>query len=111
MLSPTLFTIFTNDTPLPTRGHNITYADDVTQIIGYAGRSKEISRRQTATAIDRQNSYEKKWNISTNTSKFTVIKLGGRLIEQIITNTDIHETKNTGHILGLHITKTCILDT
>ena len=34
VLSPTLFIIYTSDTPPPVHGTNVSYADDVTQIIG-----------------------------------------------------------------------------
>lgn len=57
-------------------------------------------------AIDRQNTYKNDWNISTNSADFTMIKLGGRMAEEFVTDTDIHETKNAGHILRLKITTT-----
>ena len=38
VLSPALYTIYTNDIPNPNRHLNISYADDITQIIGYAGK-------------------------------------------------------------------------
>lgn len=93
MLSLTLFSLSTNDTPTPTRGHNITYADSVKQIIGYAGQSKEMARWTTATAIEQQNTYRKKWNISTIPGKFTLIRLAGQGTDQIITDTDVYEAK------------------
>ncbi len=48
-LSPTLFTIYTSDAINVVRGTNVTYADDVTQIVNYRGRSKEILFRKTDT--------------------------------------------------------------
>lgn len=39
VLSPTLFTIFTGDSPPSTASINISYADDITQVVFYLGRS------------------------------------------------------------------------
>lgn len=38
VLSPTLYTIYTNDMEDSTRNLNVCYADDITQVIGYQGR-------------------------------------------------------------------------
>ena len=45
--SPTLYTIYTHDIPPSITGTNIIYADDITQIINYEGKSKEIMIRKT----------------------------------------------------------------
>lgn len=47
VLSPTLFIIYTNDTNPPVRGNRIVYADDVTQIVGYSGKSKRMVQLET----------------------------------------------------------------
>ena len=44
VLAPTLFTIYTRDTPTSLTGYNISYADDITQIVPYPGKSKEMLR-------------------------------------------------------------------
>lgn len=105
VLSPTLFTIYTRDLPPPLTGTNISYADDITQISGYRGRSLQMAQRRTGREIENINIYEENWKIETNINKFTVIRLGSRKNEQIITHNDnIYETTNKGKILGLNIT-------
>ena len=104
VLSPTLFTIYTNDSPPPVRGINICYADDVSQVVGYPGPSRAMAQRAVISSIEEQNDYEKKWKIKTNINKFSIIRLGSRHHEEIITNDSIHDTKSKGKILGLTIT-------
>ena len=60
VLSPTLYTIFTNDMENSIRHVNISYADDITQIIGYQGKSKNMLNRQSEREIMAVNRYEKK---------------------------------------------------
>lgn len=105
VLSPTLFTIFTNDSPPPVQADNtnITYADDVTQLIRYPGPSKMMAQRAAIREIEQQNKYETSWKIKTNTNKFSILRLGARAHEQVITAQDVHETQNKGKILGLNI--------
>lgn len=104
VLSPTLFTIYTRDLPPPLTGTNIAYADDITQISGYRGRSIQMAQRITGREIENINVYEENWKIETNINKFTVIRLGARKNEQIITHKDnIYETTHNGKILGLNI--------
>ena len=57
VISPTLYTIYTNDIELPNRHLNIMYADDITQIIGYSGKSKNMINRQTQRAITTINNF------------------------------------------------------
>ena len=75
VLSPTLFTIYTSDIPTTQIGVNIAYADDITQIFGYAGKSKEMLNRRTERGIAALNQYEQCWKIKTNINKFTPIHL------------------------------------
>ena len=51
VLSPTLFIIYTRDTPTSHTGINISYADDITQIVPYPGKSKEMFRHRTQREI------------------------------------------------------------
>ncbi len=65
-LSPTLFTIYTNDLPAPAIDCTaIQYADDITQMIGYAGKSREFMARRTEDETTKINNYEKLWKIKT----------------------------------------------
>ena len=45
---------------------NVVYADDVTQIIRYRGRSKNMLRLETQREIGKINEYERMWKIRTN---------------------------------------------
>lgn len=47
-----------------------TYADDVTQIIRYEGKSTQLMARYTARAREQINTFEKKCKIATNSGKF-----------------------------------------
>ena len=104
VLSPTLFTIYTNDAPPPLKGENITYADDITQIIGYKGKSKQMINRITQKEIIRINKFEDNWKIKTNINKFTPIHLSVKnTIPLEINNSEIPFQKE-GKSLGLTIT-------
>ena len=104
VLSPTLYTIYTNDIELPIRHLNIMYADDITQITGYPGRSKNMLNRQTERAITTINRFEEKWKIKTNINKFTPIHIGVRRTIPLNINDEEIEFKATGKCLGLNIT-------
>ena len=80
VLSPTLYTVYTNDLEPSIRNINICYADDITQIVGYQGRSKNMMNMQTEREINRVNTFEKLWKIETNVTKFTPIHLGAKTI-------------------------------
>lgn len=86
--------------PPPVRGVNVVYADDVTQIVGYGGKSLA-----TASAIEEQTLFEKQWKIKTNRKEFSIIRLGSKNTEDHITTDDTHETKTKGKILRITITR------
>lgn len=104
VLSPMLFILYWNDTPAATRGINLSYADDVTQISGYPGPSHEMAHRRNAEQINFQNTFEHNWHINTNATKFSVLNLGARRHEHINTNTRVIQTTHHGSLLGLSIT-------
>lgn len=106
VLSPTLFITYTRDLPTPRTGRNISYADDITQIIGYGGKSKEIMNRKTENEIEIVNTYENKWRIKTNINKFTPIRLGQIKGEPLIINDEPIDFQVKGTSLGLKITRT-----
>ena len=80
------------------------YADDITQIIGYPGKSRNMINRQTERAITTINTFEEKWKIKTNINKFTPIHIGVRQTIPLIINNEEIEFKNNGKCLGLIIT-------
>lgn len=65
-LSQTLFTIYTRDIPQPAFGClNVQYADDITQIITYPGKARQLMAIRTVNEIEKNNNYEKNWKIKT----------------------------------------------
>lgn len=104
VLAPTLFTIYTRDIPISQTGYNISYADDITQIIPYPGKSKEMLRLRTQREIERVNHFEKLWRIKTNTNKFKILRLGTRTGNDIVIDEEVIEFTNEGKVLGLTIT-------
>lgn len=54
---------------------HIQYADDITQIIIYPGRSQQIMASRTVNEIKIINNYEKTWKIKTNKNKFRIIPI------------------------------------
>lgn len=59
-ISPTLYTIYTNDLPESVHGClNLQYADDITQIITYPGTSRNFMAARTISKIEKINNYEK----------------------------------------------------
>lgn len=104
VLAPTLFTIFTRDIPPPRQGTNIIYADDITQITGYPGKSRNIINMITQREINNINEYEKTWKIKTNVEKFTPIQLSVRTTVPLNIQGNNIEFKKEGNSLGLKIT-------
>lgn len=84
-----LFTIYTPLTlPSPqhkVHGTNVSYADDVTQVIGYQGKSLNAPQRRPTNSISRLNEYERKWRINEN--KFAILRLSAKTTEDMQTLT------------------------
>lgn len=106
VLSPTLFVIYTRDLPPSITGQNIAYADDITQIVGYPGQSKDMIKLRTEREITSTNGYEKRWKIKTNLTKFTPIRMGQRTGEPLIVDEEPVDFQTSGKSLGLKITRT-----
>lgn len=106
-LSPTLFILYTSDMPNPAPYSDyVVFADDVTQIISYPGKSKELLARHTSKAIEEINKYERKWKIQTNINKFKIIPIGRHNSAPVIVEGDIYPYETEGSVLGLTLTKT-----
>lgn len=106
VLSPTLFVIYTRDHPPPITGQNISYADDITQVVGYPGKSKEMMNLRTQREIKSINDYEARWRIKTNLNKFTPIRLGQQNGEPLLIEEEPVDFQAAGKSLGLKITRT-----
>ena len=103
-LSPTLYTIYTHDIPPPiTDGINIQYADDITQIITQAGKSRNMLTRKIEKEISHINKYEHKWKIKTNTTKFTILPIALKKTTPVNIEGNIIPYSKNANILGLKL--------
>lgn len=102
-ISPTLFNIYVADIPPPTQSEFIQYADDITQIITYEGKSKEYMKRKTERAIAEINDYEYKWKIKTNQNKFKILHISKKKPLPITINGQNIPYSGQETILGLKI--------
>ncbi len=76
VLSPTLYTLYTNDLPSPGYGCIDTmYADDITPIITSPSKSKLVMKLKVEREIERINKFERKWKIKTSEEKFKIIPM------------------------------------
>ena len=109
VLSPTLYTIYTNDLPMAGQGCLDTmYADDVTQIITTQSKSKNMMKIKVEREIDRINRFERKWKIQTSEEKFKIIPLAQYKTKQITVNGKNINTSKEGKFLGLKLQVTGI---
>lgn len=107
ILSPTLYTLYTND--LPTAGPGTTdtmYADDVTQIITTPSKSKNMMKLKVEREISRINRFEKTWKIKTSEEKFKIIPIAQYKTQPIIINNKQINTSKEGKLLGLKLRST-----
>ena len=75
VLSPTLYTLFTNYLPLPEYGSlDVMYADDVTQVIT-PNKSKLMMKAKVEREIEIISKFERKWKIKTSEEKFKIIPI------------------------------------
>lgn len=106
-LSPTLYILFTSDMPPPAPySEYIMYADDITQVVNYPGKSTGIMARHTAAAINSINTFEKQWKIKTNIQKFKTIPIAKHKPAPLTIDNNIYPYNNEGMLLGLKITTT-----
>ena len=107
ILSPTLFIFYTSD--IPRAGPNsedVIFADDITQIIQNLEGNKEQLKMDTEREIDRVNSYEKRWKIMTNTTKFKIMSVSKTRPLQIEVDNRLRPFANECNILGLKLKRT-----
>ena len=108
-LSPTLYTIYTADLPPPAQDCvNIQYADDITQIITYPGKSRPLMANRIVREIEKINYYEKKWKIKTNKNKFKIIPMAVRNKANVVIDGTPLVLSNNGKVLGLKLGQTGI---
>ncbi len=104
VISPTLYTLYTNDSPEAGPGTtDIMYADDVTQIITTESKSKRMMKLKVEREIERLNRFEKMWKIKTSEAKFHIIPIAQyKTLPITINNTNINANKE-GKLLGLKL--------
>lgn len=104
IISPTLFILYTAKIDPPSPGClDISFADDITQIIIIPQRSKEMLARKTETEIIRVNKCEDKWKIQTNKAKFQLLSISAAKPKDVIINNQIIQFQKHVTILGLKI--------
>ncbi len=103
VLSPSLYTIYTNALPPAGPGSIDTmYTDDITQVIITPSNSKLMMKIKVEREIDRINRYEKKWKIKTSEEKFKIIPMAQYKTEQFTINGKNINTSRDGKLLGLN---------
>ena len=105
ILSPTLYLLYTSDLDPPEAGVlDISFADDITQVVIYPHESKEMLARKTARAITRVNEYENKWKIKTNRNKFNLISISSSVPSDVVIEGErlpfVRHTKTLGLTLA-----------
>lgn len=106
VLSPNLFLIYTGDLPTPTQhSEHIIFADDITQIINYPGKSPAMMAAMTSNAIKNINTFEHKWKIQTNPNKFKIVPIMKKKLEPIIVDDEHYPYSDNTTTLGLKITR------
>lgn len=107
VLAPTLYNVYTADMPPPAPySEHIIFADDITQIIAYPGKSTGIMANHTARAIENINKFEQDWKIQTNMTKFKIIPITKRKNDPVIVEGNLLPYATEGTVLGLKITTT-----
>ena len=107
VLSPTLYSLFTNDLPPAGQGcFDLLYADDITQVVTTPSKSKLMMKIRLEREICRINRYEKQWKIKTNEEKFKIIPIAQYKTEPIIINGRRINTSKDGKFLGLKLQST-----
>ncbi len=110
VISPSLYTLYTNDTPPAGPGClDIMYADDVTQIITSQSKSKNMMKLKVQREINRINRFEKIWKIQTSENKFKIIPLAQKKTEDIEINGRVINKSKEGTMLGLKLNTTGII--
>ncbi len=105
VLSPTLYTVFTNDLPSPEYGClDIMYVDDITQVITSPSKSKLTMKIKVEREIERISKFKRKWKIKTSEEKFKIIPVAQLKTKKIKVNGKEIETSTSGKLLILNIT-------
>lgn len=107
--SPALYIFYNHDIPEtadPITNADICFADDVTQLVCTYGNSHRRHKLHIEREINRINTFERKWRISTSVPKFKVIPLSNRKQWEfpLIINGQNQDYSESGSFLGLKLT-------
>lgn len=108
ILSPTLYNLYVKDLPPPAQGClQIGFADDVTHIITHPNRkAKRTLALKTKREIEKVNSYEHKWKISTNINKFQLLSISALTPAEVVINNHRINFSNNCTVLGFKMSRT-----
>ncbi len=102
VLSPTLYTLYTNDLPSTGPGCLLTmYADDITQVITTPSKSRNMMRLKAEREIEHINYYEKMWKIRISEEKLKILPIARYKSSQITVNGRDINTHTEGKFLNL----------
>jgi len=101
-LSPTLFILYTADLERPNNNCvDVSFADDITQIMLYPLKSKEMLTAVTVNEIKRINDFEKRWKIKTNKNKFQLLSVSATKPKEVTVDQERIPFCNKVKILGM----------
>ena len=109
VLSPTLYILYTSDTPVPPPPSKVhSYADDNIGLSIDPGYNPRYLARRSAREAHVQNVYEAERKISSNTRKTKAIGVAKRVAEPIILpdGSVLQHAENGGKALGLRLNRT-----
>ena len=102
ILSSTMYILYTrNMPPSGTDCDDVIFADDVTQIIQNLRNDRATLATTTSNEIARINNYQRKWKISTNINKFSILSVSKTRPDPIISEGTQYQFKNEVKVLRL----------
>ncbi len=106
VVSPTLYTFYTNDVPSCEYGcfrNNVCRRN--TRVITFPSKSKLMMKLKVEREIERINKFERKWKIQTSEEKFKIIPIAQHKTQKINVNGKEIQTCTFEMLLGLNLTK------
>ena len=98
---------YTSDLPEESAGGtDVLFADDVTQIIEYHHKSKQMLALRTSREIQRVNNFEKQWKINTNQNKFKLLSISASKPAEVRVGNEVIPFADSIKILGFTMKRT-----
>ena len=78
VLSPMLYNVYLSDLPVSkvARVYDISYAEDVSQIICLRTRLPRTTQARVMSEVNRASELERNWKIRTNWKMFQIVQIG-----------------------------------